>query len=72
MCVAEGVWLLVGTSNSTGHGAVDKMDSAAASIGDGKALQRALHAVDAAQRDLASVPHLHQQSSNEPEDTIDL
>ncbi|KJA23328.1 hypothetical protein HYPSUDRAFT_201358 [Hypholoma sublateritium FD-334 SS-4] len=58
--------LLVRTDEGTGHGAVDKMDSAAASIGDGEALRRALHEVDTVQRDLASVQH--QQPSDEPED----
>ena len=58
--------LLVRTGEGTGHGAVDKMDSAAASIGSGEALRRALDAVDTVQRDLATVQH--QQSSDEPED----
>lgn len=58
--------LLVRTGEGTGHGAVDKMDSAAARIGDGEALRRALHEVDTVHRDLASMQH--QQPLDEPED----
>jgi len=43
------------TKEGMGHGAVDKLDSAASEVGTGEELRRALDAVGGMKRDLAAV-----------------